>query len=147
MSTIRVTFVQKWREKEKTTFSYRIVGNFPYGFTQILSLGTHWMRNLIPHPTHTQNAYFWGTHDTQKMKISIKQRFLILKNVFYWNFHFWVPWVHKKYAMGILKNIFYWNFYFWVPWIPHTYAMWVWVGCRIKFHIQIIPKLKICVNQ
>ena len=46
----------KWREKEKTIFSYRIFDISHYGFTQILILGTHLMHNFIPHPTHTNNA-------------------------------------------------------------------------------------------
>ena len=44
----------RWREEEKPTFSYRIFGISTYGFTQISSLGTHWMHNLILHTTHTQ---------------------------------------------------------------------------------------------
>ena len=59
MSTIRVKFVEEWREKrKKTTFPYHIFDISPYGFTQILSLVTHYMSNLITHSTHTHIAYF-----------------------------------------------------------------------------------------
>ena len=67
----------KWREEEKTTFSYRIFGISTYGFTQILSLGTHWMCNLIPNLTNNPNEYFWGTHATQKWKFQLKMYFNI----------------------------------------------------------------------
>ena len=49
----------KWREKKKkNNFHYRIFGIFPYSFTQISSLDTRWMHNLITHPTHTYTTNF-----------------------------------------------------------------------------------------
>ena len=46
------------KRKEKTIFSYRIFDICPYQLTQISSLRTHWMQNIITHPTHTHTAYF-----------------------------------------------------------------------------------------
>ena len=42
---------------KKTTFFVRIFDISPCVFTQISGGRAHWMKNLIPHPTHTHTSY------------------------------------------------------------------------------------------
>ena len=53
---------------KKTTFSVHIFDIYPCVFTQILSRRAPCMRNLIPHPTSTHNAYFDGPHYPKNKK-------------------------------------------------------------------------------
>ena len=124
MSTIRVKFVKKMEGKRKNYFS----------------LLYFWHISLWVHP----NFEFWDSLDVEfnsasnpyphcillryprhpKMKISLK------KTYFNFKIHF-----------------FYWNFHFWVPWVQHKYAEWVSIGCIFKCRIQLVPKIKIWVNR
>ena len=56
----------------KTTFFVCIFDISPCVFTQISIRRACWMRNLIPHPTSTHNAYFWWTPLPQKQEIPEK---------------------------------------------------------------------------
>ena len=116
MSTIRVKFVKKMKEKKKFLLyfwhiSLSVHQNFEIG----VSLDTEFNSTSNPY----QHCILLRYPRHPKMKISIKKRILILKYVFY-----------------LLK------IHFWVPWVPQKYALWVWVGCCI----QKVPKLKIWVN-
>ena len=105
MSTMRVKFVKKMEGKRKNYFLLSYFLNISlwvhpnFEFRDPLDAGLNSASN--PYPHYILLRYVRNT----QIKFSIKKRILILKYIFYWNFHFWVPWVRQK------------------------YALWIWVGC------------------
>ena len=79
------------------------------------------MWNLIPHPTSTHTAYFYGPCYPKNKKF--------LKNVMM---------TSSSRFLGIS--------YFWGRGVRQKYALWVLVGSRIKLHIQKALPSEIWVN-
>ena len=109
-------------EEKKKQFFVRIFDISPCVFTQISIERAHWMRNFIPHPTSTHNAYCWRTPLPQKQDIPEKM---------WW-------WHHHHVFRGISC--------FWGSGVHQKYAVWVLVGCKIKFCIQQALPIEIWVK-
>ena len=98
---------------KKSTFLVRIFNISPCVFTQITRERSHWMWNLILHPTSTHTAYFWRTPLPKKQEIPEKT---------------WWWWHHHQVFSGISC--------FWGSRVRQKYAELVLIGCEIKFRIH-----------
>lgn len=67
-------------KKEKTIFPAHIFNLSSYGSTQILSMSTRWMQNLIIYPRSTHVPYFRWTLLQKKSEIHEKRCNILNRN-------------------------------------------------------------------